>query len=175
MADSKRLMILKALTAYLDSEMTEANGYTFTLKRAHRGRMFFTTDDKAPMISVLEDIDPDRLPQVAGATDRIHAGMQKSEWSLLLQGWAPDDAENPTDPAYELMADLTKALAKILKGPDQYGQGEDPNFMLGGLITGMTMEPGIARPPQEGLSSKAFFWKRVRMTIVEDLTDPYRI
>ncbi len=175
MDDSKRLTILKALTSFLQNEIKEENGYKNTVKKVHRGRFYFSTDDKVPMISILEDIDPDRLPSFAGGTDRIRAPHQKTEWTLLVQGWAADDAENPTDPAHELMADTTKALAKLLKGPDQYGQNEDPNFMLGGLITGISMEPGIARPPQDGLSNKAFFYKRVKLALVEDLNDPYKL
>jgi len=94
-----------------------------------------------------------------------------------VQGWSEDTKENPTDPAYELMADVRKALAKIVKRghPTDAAQIPNPDLMLGGLITGMTMEPGIARPPIEQVSAKAFFWMRVKLQFVEDPNDPYKL
>lgn len=175
MADPKRLRTLMALTEHLRTEVTLANGYQHDLSGAvFRGKLLFDESDPLPSVSLLESPDPDRAPVLAGYHDRVDAPQSNEEWMLLLQGWAVDDKVNPTDPAYRLMADVRKALAKILQGDDPMsGRQAHPSYMLGGLIEGMTMEPGVARPPQEGVSSRAFFWMRVKLKFVEDQNDPY--
>lgn len=174
MADSKRLTTLKALTTFLRTEVSVANGYKHDLDgRVVRGRMFVGRDDPLPLVSILENLDPDRYPRMAGGD--YDAPTSKEEWILLLQGWVEDDKVNPTDSAYELMADVRKALAKIRKrgGGPMDDPSNYPNWNLGGLISGMTMEPGIVRPPIEQVSEKAFFWMRVTLKFVEDQNDPY--
>lgn len=175
MADSKRLVTLKRLTNYLEDEVSLANGYKHDLADSvFRGRMFTTNDDPLPLVTILENIDPDRYPRFAA--DENNAGVAKTSWILLIQGWAVDDKLNPTDPAYELMADVRKALAKLVRRPSPVsGEEENPDFHLGGVIAGMTMEPGIARPPIEQVSAKAFFWMRVILKFVEDQNDPYEL
>lgn len=176
--DSKRLATLKALCNHLKGEMAPGNTeYKHELdqgKGVQRGRLFYDKEDPLPMLSILENIEPDRAPRRAGDDDMIAASIDSSQWILLVQGWTKDDKENPTDPAYELMADVKKALAKLNQGPDQFGRPGHPNAKLGGLITGISMEPGTARPPQDELSSKAFFWMRIVLQFVEDPNDPYK-
>lgn len=175
MADSKRLTILKALCAFLSAEVVAGADYKNTLTDSvFRGRMFSTNNDPLPMVTILENIDPDRYPRPAGGeNDHVTTG---ENWILLVQGWAEDDKENPCDPAYELMADVRKALAKLKQRPHPVTGGpENPNYLFGGLIAGMTMEPGIARPPIEQVSAKAFFWMRVVLKLVEDPNDPYKL
>lgn len=176
MADSKRLTTLKRLCDYLQREVRKANGYKNDLKgRVFRGRMFYSNNDTPPLVSIMENLDPDRFPRLAGGDYELPT--TKEGWVLLVQGWCEDDKENPTDPAYELMADVRKALAKIVKRghPTDAAQIPNPDLMLGGLIAGMTMEPGIARPPIEQVSAKAFFWMRVTLQFVEDPNDPYKL
>ena len=177
MDDSLRLTILKRLTEHLEYEVNTANGYKHTLKdKVFRGRMTFDEHDPIPMVSILENLDPDRFPRRVGNNDGVGAGLQKDEWIILVQGWTVDDKKNPTDPAYELMADVKKALAKILQGPNpETGIGGHPNYHLQDLISGMTMEPGTVRPPMEQPSTKAFFWMRIVLNVVEDITDPYKL
>jgi hypothetical protein len=172
MSDSKRLATLKALTAHLEAEITVANGYKHDLAGAvFRGRAKFDDDDPLPMISILESPNPDRFPNRAGEHDNIRVD-QRDNWTLLLQGWAKDDKLNPTDPAYDLMADVKKALALLVKERPEYGTGVHPNYRLGGLILGLEYEPGTVRPPDEQ-STKAFFWMRVILHFSEDFNDPY--
>ncbi len=175
MADSKRLTTLKRLSTFLATEVARDNGYKHDLAGAvFRGRMFTTNNDPLPMVTILENVDPDRYPRPAGG--ETEAPTTNEDWVLLVQGWAEDDKDNPTDPAYELMADVRKALAKLKQRPHPVlGGPENPDYMLGGLIAGMTMEPGIARPPIEQVSSKAFFWMRVVLKFVEDPNDPYAL
>lgn len=172
--DSKRLATLKALTAYLNEEITEANGYEHTLAdgAVTRGRMFYTADDPLPNLSILDNVNPDRFPSIAGKQDG-EAGEAKTRWIVLVQGWVEDDKRNPTDPAEQLMADVKKALSKLDHDPNP--MSNDPmseHHLLGGLITGLEIEPGVVRPPDEN-SSQAYFWLRVILHFVENVRDPF--
>lgn len=174
--ESKRLATLKALTSFLRSEVAVANGYKHDLteeSQVSRGRMFYTKNEPLPQVSILENIDPDRYPRVAGGRD-YDMPVTAEEWVLLLNGWVEDDKVNPTDPAYELMADVRKALAKLRRRPrPDMADFDNPHFNLGGLISGLSLEAGIARPPIEQVSEKAMFWMRVKLKFTEDQNDPY--
>lgn len=172
MTDSKRLACMKALTAHLEDEVSVANAYKHNLDGCvFRGRLFFGADDPLPMVSILESINPDRFPNQVGEEDGIEVD-QRDNWTIQIQGWTEDDKLNPTDNAYELMADVKKALALLVLEDPQQGIGLHPSYRLGGLIIGMHYEPGTVRPPDEQ-SSKAFFWMRVILKFVENVNDPY--
>lgn len=169
MIDSKRLTALKRLCQHLSDDITVANGYQHTLTgRVFRGRMDFSADEPVPALSVLETLNPDRDAREASA-DR--SKQVEKKWNVLVQGWAEDDRLNPTDPAHHLMADVKKSLAKIIRPQ----RPQLPVFLLGNLILGMTIEPGIVRPPEAGLSSRAYFFLRVTIEFFEDVSDPYRL
>jgi hypothetical protein len=173
MADSKRLAALKELSSYLETEITPANGYLHDLTDAvFRGRYKFDDDDPLPSISILESPNPDRFPNRAGAEDWVEV-EQKDNWTLHMQGWVDDDKRNPTDPAHQLMADVRKALAKLIKERPEQGTPEYPDvYLLGGLILGLELEPGVVRPPDQN-SAKAFFWMRVILKFTENINDPF--
>jgi hypothetical protein len=155
MADTKRLQILKALTTLLET--------TPGVALVSRGRTTFGERDPLPRVTIVEALNPDREMQPAG--DRP---QQKDGWVLLLLGHAPDDRDNPTDPAHNLMGEVKKVLARIA---DRTSGGD---FMLGGRIVGVDIEPGTVRPPDE-LSMLAYFYLRVRLTVVERLFDPFSL
>ena len=101
MNDPFRLRVLKALTATLETIST-ANGYQHDLNgKVFRGRAVFGNSDPLPMISILEAISPQSESGMA-PTD----GQQIENWELLIQGFVEDDEQNPTDPAYYLLADV---------------------------------------------------------------------
>jgi hypothetical protein len=168
------LTVLKRLTTYLASEITDANGYKHDLDvtRVVRGKMVFTQNSPLPLVSINESPNPDRFPTRAG--EEAGNGVQKDKWTLLFQGWVEDDAENPTDPAYELMADVKKAIAKLVALDRQGDPVDVTNFNLGGAIAGLEYEPGTVRAPDQP-SDKAFFWMRVILSFVEDKNDPYKL
>ncbi len=182
---SKRLLTQRRLAEFLSAEVTPDNGYKHDLTgRVFRGRMFASNADFADVgnkecISILENLDPDRYPARAGGEH--DSPTTAEDWILLLQGWVPDDKANPTDPAYELMADVKRALAKLRQRPRPLSaEPANPWFHLpvedgssDALITGMAMEPGIVRPPIEQVSARAFFWMRVTLKFAEDPNDPY--
>jgi len=176
MADPKRLVILKQLTAYLESEVSIANGYQHDLAgRVFRGRLYFDSRMEVPMVSLLENPDPDRFPPEAGHNGR-QAPEQMVGLAMLVQGFAAEDKVNPTDPAYLLEADVTKALAKIAQRTDPRGVPTDPDiYLLGGKLDRLVFEPSVVRPPTEQVSDTAFFWKRVTLRYADDPNDPYRL
>lgn len=167
MADSKRLKILKALTAIIET-VTVDNGYQHDLEgRVSRGRVYFGRETPLPWVSILEGVNPDTAPSRAGAN-----AVQRDSWVLLINGWAEDDPDHPSDPAHNLMADVKKALSTILDiGPDR---DPNPDYMLGGLLADFAIEPGVVRPPDE-LSERAYFYLRVVVGVSEKLADPYQV
>lgn len=171
--DSKRLATLKALTAYLEAEVVAGSDYNNTLAgNVYRGRTVFDEDDSLPCVSILDNLNPDRYPSVAGKDDG-EAGDASSRWILLIQGWVEDDKKNPTDPAENLMADVKKAIAKLDHDPNPMSDEEQSdNYLLGGLINGLDIEPGTVRPPDQN-SAKAYFWMRVILKFTENVRDPF--
>lgn len=181
MSDSKRLRTLKLLTTWLEQEVSVANGYKHDLANAvFRGRMIFTDSDPLPCVSILENLNPDRDRRLAGANEQPGNAVGHEQWVLLLQGWVKEDYLFPCDAAYELMADVKKALAKLFVQETfdagttiNMGVGDTPlAFYLGGLVTGYEGEPGTVRPPEQ-TSEKAFFWMRVILKFTERVSDPY--
>ena len=55
MADTKRLLLLKAICNHLKTEITTANGYNFTLTSVYRGKKNFGKEIKLPAVAVLEN------------------------------------------------------------------------------------------------------------------------
>lgn len=166
----QRLDVLKALTQHLQG-ITPANVYEFTTGQTFdmsvpnsvvRGRSVFGGDDPLPLISILESSRSD-AGQFAGESER------KESWPLLIQGWVNDDIANPTDPAYYLMAAVEHRLRRLVEVSPKNGEPLYPDeYMLGGLIANLTVPPGVVRPPMEGISSKAFFYLPIRLTLVSD-------
>ena len=172
MADSKRLQILKALTAHFET-ITVLNGYQFDLAgRVYRGRSTFGSETALPCITILEALNPDRNPFEAGEGIRL-----KDSWILLVQGWTDDgDGDgagpnpHPTDDAHNLMADVKKAIGVLMREPTP--TQPNPSYMLGGAIDGLRVEPGTVRPPDE-TSARSYFFLRVVIEVAESLEDPY--
>ena len=109
MSDPFRLRVLKAMTATLKS-VTIENGYVHDLSMAvFRGRDDFGDDDPLPLVSILEH--PDALDTTQAKND----SGAINPFRLLVQGFVKDDPENPTDPAYHLVADVITALVKEKK------------------------------------------------------------
>ena len=171
---------MKALTACIEG-VTTANGYSHDLKdKVLRGRLFFGDNDPLPMVSIIEPPLPiDRLPAPA------EASQSSGKWELMIQGWVEDDLENPTDPAYRLVADVKRVLAVEGARKDSDGRlnilgfgrpakitenGREVN--VGNVITSMKVGAGVVRPPEDGISDKAYFWLHLNLEIIEDNARP---
>lgn len=165
MADTKRLLLLKSLCNYLLTEITTANGYNFDLAAAYRGKKNFGKEVKLPAIVVLENFNPDRLPETIGG---VVGTKHKYDQIYLINGWAEGgDVEQEEDLAHLLMGDVKQALGKLLVPRNQSG-------FFDGLANTLSIEPGVVRPPDEQ-SEKAYFWMRIRLEVVEKVGDPYWI
>lgn len=168
MADTKRLLLLKAICDYLRAEITTANGYEFDNVNVRRGKKNFGKELKLPAVAILENFNPDRVPEEIGGFEG-----QKTKYDMiyLLNGWCDDtnlpDGEEDGDAAHRLMGDVKKALGKLLVPRNQSG-------FFDGLATTLHIEPGVVRPPDEQ-SEKAYFWLRIRLEVVEKVGDPYWI
>jgi len=166
-----RLEIHKRLTAVLE-EITVANGYAVDLEgKVFRGRAIYGESDPLPMVSILEvPIPIDQRPAPGDST------YGSGGWELMVQGFAADDRDNPTDPAHIMLADVKKRLAterkKLSWGPTQ---GSTAGILgLGRTITNFAIGPGVVRPPDE-ISAKAYFWLTIELELAEDLEDPYQV
>ena len=173
MSDPFRLRVLKVLSAAL-GEITKANGYShdFTGK-VFRGRLYYGSNDPLPMLTILEPpLPPDRVPAP------INSSVTKGPWEIIIQGFVPDDRDNPTDPAHFAMADVKKRLAIEAKRkgvppmnmPDPFGMGHGDRKSY---IENVKIGPGVVRPPEDGVSAKAYFWLTLTLNIVEDNFDPF--
>lgn len=161
MADPIRLTVLKALAAAIE-EITTAGGYRHDLAGAvFRGRSVLTHDDPLPAVTINEKpVFPEELPQPSGALSR------KVELELIVQGFAEEDRQNPTDPAYLLMADVTKRLATEKVKDDGFDI-----LGLGDRVMSLDIGQGVVSPPDQIVSSTAFFWLPVTLRFGENLTE----
>lgn len=178
MSDPFRLRVQKAIATAL-SQINEAGGYSVNLTgKVFRGRLIFGDNDPVPMISIIEPPLPNEMrpsPLVSAAED--------GWWDIIVQGFVRDDRDNPTDPAHVAMADVKKRLAQELarKGPGSALRQPDPfgvSFNADGTTRKNRIEQfkigaGVVRPPEEAVSTKAYFWLTLKLKIVEDNSDPF--
>lgn len=164
MAKSKRLEILERLSAHLEG-IDGIDPYEHDLRgRVFRGRAVYGAQDPVPLVSILEGKAADY-----GAFADENQTVRKDSWLLLIQGWVKDDTLNPTDPVYSLLADVELRLSDIIAM--QNGQQKYPGvYNLGGLISSLTIAAPVVRPPEDGVSSKAFFYLPVLVGLKSDLT-----
>lgn len=163
-----RLRILKRLTEMLE-EIQIANGYKHDmLGRVYRGRTLFGEETPVPMLSILEvPIPPDQR------TSQVDNPVNVGPWDLIIQGFVDDDHLNPTDPAQLLQADVLKRLALEKKNAYDRSTGDCKLFGMGDTVTDLQIGVGVVRPPDADISSKAYFWVSVRLTVAESLDNPY--
>ena len=166
MNDPFRLRVLKALTETLEAIST-ANGYQHDLNgKVFRGRAVFGNSDPLPMISILEAISPQSESGMA-PTD----GQQIENWELLIQGFVEDDEQNPTDPAYYLLADVKQCLSDARSMRDPATQAR--NILgMGNRVSELRFSQGVVRPADE-VSDKAYFWLTLEIKAVEDHARPF--
>lgn len=178
-----RLLVQQRITAAL-KEITVANGYVNDLSdvdgkaRVTRGRGWFGADDPLPLVAILQPPHP---------VDPIESPSDVSEisgdWVLLIQGFVDDDAENPTDPAEVLMADVRKRLSKLPGENTPPGRGGGTNILQlgpanaatqskGNSVGSLKLGRGVARPSDER-SSKAYFWMLLIVEMNENAGNPY--
>lgn len=161
MVKPKRLLALEALTERLKT-ITLSNGYGHDLSESvFRGVPVFSDGDPVPMVSILEWVDFNEVPQFLREVNKY-----KHTLDLMVQGWTEADDCHWTDTVYPLLADVQKCLSSVNNMDDK------ENYMLGRLITRLDLSPGMVRPPDQ-LSALPCFYLRVRIEVAEKLSDPY--
>lgn len=172
MADTVlRLRILRTLAAWLEGVdgtafglIDEADAALSTMvDRVKRGRIEYGSDDPIPMLSILEVPIP--LDTIVPPPDSEYS---KGAWELLIQGFARDDPDNPTDPAHVLMAAVKKRLAQA----KMQNYNSDGIWGMGNHVIDMRIGAGVVRPPDE-ISAKAYFWLNLTLDITENLDQPF--
>jgi len=173
MADSIQLDILKRLTTHLEG-ITLANGYEFDLSSSvFRGRLLYGENDTLPFVSIVEHLQGDITTATAGENE-----VERVEtWILLVQGMTKNDVRNPTDETYQLKASVEQQLSRLIL-QDHYGNPQYPSeYFFGlygqGVITGLTIGPGIVSPPREGICERAFFYLPLGVGLALNISEPF--
>lgn len=176
---SKKLDVMRRLCEHLEG-ITRANGYEFDLapttdaagvvtRRVYRGRAVFGDDTPIPCLSILEGPIPDREP-VAVDMEQV---VQSQDWVIFVQGWT-DTVENfPTDACYQLMAAVQRRLAEIISLRASGLPAFPALYKFGDAIVSLGIGPGVVRPPQDQVSSRAFFYLPVVIRLSVDVSQPF--
>jgi hypothetical protein len=171
MADPFRLRVMKALTTLIEAvevDMLDDQGEPVEnlQGRVFRGREQFGENDPLPMISLLE-------PPLAIEGLRTQADNTNwtGEWDILIQGWVPDDKENPCDPAYTFAAHVRRAIAAEKKKQPRGPNGAD--YLGQGLrVEELRIGAPVVRPA-DFPSMNACFYLLITLKIVEDIHNPF--
>lgn len=158
-----RVRVLTKITEALQ-DITPANDFTHDMSAAvFRGRATYGVNDPLPMLSIIEDPRERKNDQAA-----VGSSATSGEWNLVVQGFVPDDLENPTDPAYHLEAEVRMALTSL--------RDERNNLLQLGskkpCVSSLEIGDPIVRPADE-FSDKAYFWIPLKVIIIEDLKNPF--
>lgn len=160
-----KLQVLEKLTTILQ-EISVANGFHTEITGVYRGRNKFGDETKEPFIAMLEAPRGD-MPMWAMEDKTV----SKSDWTILIQGFAKTEPFNPLDPAYRFLADVEVQMGKIAatKKDGRAGGLYPEYYMLDGLIASIELEEAVVRPPDGDISTTAFFYQPVRLTLVRNL------
>jgi hypothetical protein len=141
-------------------------------RRVYRGRAVFGENDPVPLLSVLEGPLPDRDPLTVGMNEIV----REDDWPLFVQGWTQateDHSDSPTDSCYQFMAGVERRMSEIIS-VRRSGLPVNPEaYMLGGTVSGLSIGPGVVRPPQDQVSSRAFFYLPVVVRLPVDVSQPF--
>jgi hypothetical protein len=177
---SKKLRIMKDLTTLLEGitpawtdlppEMQGQVCPHDLSQSVFRGRLDFGDEVAEPFLVILEA--PRQLnPNGAGSGDLL----SREDWTLLIQGFAKDNAKHPSDPAYDLLAWTQMRLARITTEKKNGARGGEypQEWRLGGLLVDVRYQIPIVRPGKDDVSGTAYFYMPISVGNVTDLTMPF--
>lgn len=169
MADSLKLRILKSLTLQLANVLVSDGGAPVG-PNVYRGRAQFGDETPLPALNILESPKPD-IAITAAENGIVH----REDWLLFVQGWIhATDPNQPCDDAYNFMACTELELSKIIAVDKNSGEPQYPGvYLIDNLIAGLSIGPGVCRPPQEGVSASSFFYLPVNVTLTTDCSKPF--
>lgn len=181
-ADPFRLRVQKAIGSSLELNVSGTE-FNYTLAdHVFRGRALFGPSDGTYLVSILEPPVP---PEEIVKPPEVVKGPVL--WNLLIQGFLPDDPANPSDQGHVLMADVKKRFAmekkRFVDGAIEQSERFRNPFGLGMMRDGVPaanyiqeisfIGTGIVRPPDDGVSDKAYFWLPLTLKLVEDIENPF--
>lgn len=147
MNDPIRLQVLKGATAIL-ADIKPENGYRTDVQAAVRGRAVFNSQfDPWPFISIMED--PNELDNILDTRSGEEA---LTNLKLIIQGYAIEDVENPTDPAYYLLADIQKAFSDEIRRNGGRGESHPNLFGMGTTVSRIVIGSGAVLPSHAEIS-----------------------
>ena len=175
MTDCVQLVIMKALTTHLEAinNIPVYNSGTLAslAGKVYRGRTVFSASDEGPFLSILEAKKPDDLKVPEAGSDYV---TRYEPWHLLLQGFMPDDPNNPTDGLYNFKALVENRLALIVAEDQRTGQVIDPvSYRLGGLIADLRYAPGVVRAASQTTGQVESFFLPVVLFFAINLADTF--
>lgn len=165
--DSYLLTVEKAITGHLASTVSIDGA----LVKVIRGKEKLDSGDTPPLVTLIQAID------VEATHNQVGDGAQRVDTKLyLIQGFTRrSSGEENYDSAHELMAKVKQSLSELLPVKSsnrflkQYNNGRY-------LVNDIKIATGLVRPPDSKISSNmAFFWLPVSITLIEDITDPYKL
>lgn len=178
---SAKLKLLKALSAHLEGinptetllspDTGEQVPYGYDLRgKVFRGRTVFGDEVKVPFLAILEA--PRQIDPNGGGEAAL---VQNEGWTILIQGFATDDAKHPSDPAYTLLAYVQERLSRITQEQPSGGRGGafPLSWRLGGLATEVRYQIPIVRPGKDDVSDTAYFYMPISLGVITDLTKPF--
>lgn len=181
MADPKQLRVLKKLVAHLEginpTNVDPATGAAYDIDlrgRVFRGRSLLTIDDAEDAISILEFPRQELVSPVGD-----HGIVRQLSWQIMLQGWPQDDPENPSDPAYAMLAKCEMRLARLVAQKSNGRGAMYPDEYMLGLhdgqheLTTLSIAPGVVRPPEDAASRLAMFYMPLVLGVRVDVANPY--
>ena len=165
-----RLLILQRLQALLEGPLVFKEQPLPMEGKVFRGRNILGDESAGQSLSILEAPRPD-FAYFAGEEKM----MRKDKLTLLIQGRTPDDKLNPCDNAYYLCAAVEERLNRVIaeRSAGRDGGLYPEHYLLGNLITDMEVAPPVVRPPEDKVSSSAFFFLAVRVGIAGEIGRPY--
>lgn len=159
----KQLRILRKLQALL--EVT--SGYEGV--KCWLGKSVITAKDAGDTLSILEAPRP-----IVGQGVGEQSLKRNEQWTLLVQGWPVDNADEPSAPAYWMKAAVEQQLSLVMAELPNGRQRDDYLYRLGGDISSLTIGQGVVRPPSEEAASRlAMFYLPLILEITTDVRNPY--
>lgn len=162
-----KLRVLMGLTDVLKGIGGPTEGYAYDIKdQVYRGILSYGDERKGQtFLSILEPPAPPDQQPMPGPGGTALTGW----WDIVVQGFCPEDRENPSDPAQYLLADVKRAIGLHRRANQR---GNRPYLGMPNTVLDIQVGAGTVRPPDD-LSISAYCYLLVRLQIAEDTADPY--
>lgn len=125
---------------------------------------------ETPTISIVEAIRPGETRLTAGKV------VRKDTIDYLLTAWVKSTVEDSDSRAYNLMSSIEKEFAKIVSsgiGNSNFPV-DNPDYLLGKLISDFSWSAPIVHPPADKIKSLAYLYIPFTMSFSYNANNPER-